>query len=813
MTVQPSFIFGGDTGVKTPEELARLRAIADALSRPAAPRNVGEGLKAIGEALGYRMANSRANKAETDWRKGGDSVFSALFGSGADPSTTAPASTASSAPSGSTPALGGSAGSAPNLSGNDIYSGFMDTVKSKITNPNALAAVAATGNAESQFSPGNVFRSWSDPSQSGQAGQAGGIMSWRAERLANMKKFAADNGGDPNRPSPQLQAQYFLQEDPGLIDRLNSAKTPAEAQQMMNNAWKFAGYDRPGGEAGRRIALANSFASQFGNSDQPSPAPVTVASVDPSAGVAQALNAKPAPARPAAPGNAVATALAHKAGLPKTAAPGTVMRGPDEKTYQYAETTGMTGATGASGWIPVNEAALNAGPQAQSPRMAEPAPVGTPASAISQAAPAASTAQQQPVRVAGGPTLQQLMQAAQDPRLSAEQRGVVGIMLKQKMAENDPATQLEMEKNRLDMEKTRIETERLQNPQMTPAEKARLDFDERKLKADQSKLIEVGGSLVDPDTHQAVYTGQQTDWEKLDDGTLYNKRTGQTKAVTAGGSNAGQFRFKGNSVEAQSLNGLMDSNAISEEQAQQLGAGKTISGPNGELMFLTPQGVFGQPAQGGAPQPVSPPASAAPTPAQQPPGAPAQLSPTLAAPQAAPAAPIAPLSPRADNASPTPGIMPLTGPKTKPQNEQQQRDAKLYAVVAPELQIVEDNFKALSNTSDQALSAIPHGSDFGADYLKSSDYQRASNSLKTIIASYLYSVSGATAAPAEVENQASILTPKPGEAQASVDDKLARVRAMVDAIKSSRGGGDAPAAVTGTGTGTTSNGLKWSLEP
>ncbi|RUV81054.1 hypothetical protein EOA75_32235, partial [Mesorhizobium sp. M1A.F.Ca.IN.022.07.1.1] len=166
-----------------------------------------------------------------------------------------------------------------------------------------------------------------------------------------------------------------------------------------------------------------------------------------------------------------------------------------------------------------------------------------------------------------------------------------------------------------------------------------------------------------------------------------------------------------------------------------------------------------------------------------------------------------PASPRADNA----GILPLTAPKSKPPNEQQQRDNKLYSVVAPEMQIVERNFSALSNPSDQALSAIPHGSDYGAEYLKSPEYQRASNSLRTIIASYLYSVSGATAAPAEVENQAAILTPKPGEAKASLDDKLARIRQMVDAIKT--GGSGTVAAPVATGGGTTSNGLKWSIEP
>lgn len=640
MSVQPSFIFGGDTGVKTPEDLARLRAIADALRGPVAPKTVGQGLSAIGEALGYRMADSRATNAAADWKKGGDSVFSALFGGGgAGDAKTAAAGPAET--SVASPGLGGSAGPAPDLSGNDIYSGFMDTVKGKITNPNALAAVAATGKAESGFSPGNAFRSWSDPSQSGQAGAAGGIMSWRAERLANMKKFAADNGGDPDRPSPQLQAAYFLQEDPGLIDRLNAAKSPAEAQQLMNNAWKFAGYDRPGGEAGRRIALANSFASQFSGSPS---APVNVASLDPSAGMAST-----------APGGAVAAALAGRPVPQEYASKGVTQDQWDKMNAPDGAPQGNAVSAALAGKPPVQAV--------QSPRAADGgAPVATPA-------PVAAQAPGGGVKVAGGgPTVQQLMQAATDPRLSAEQRGVVGILLKQKMAESDPATQLSMEKDRLDMEKTRIETERLKNPQMTPAEKARLDFDERKLKVDQDKLIEVGGSLVDPNTHQAVYTGQQTDWEKLDDGTLYNKRTGETKAVAAAPGGGEGNMFKGNAVDAQALNWLVNNNKVTREQAAQIAAGKTITDPTtGAMMFLTPSGIVAQ-MPGQKPQPIVPPTdaqlAAAPGPAQ-------------AAPPAAQTAP-APVSPRADDTGARPGIIPLTDPKlVRPTETQRNRKASV----------------------------------------------------------------------------------------------------------------------------------------
>jgi hypothetical protein len=725
----PSFIFGGDTGVKTPEELARARAIADALMQNQTPHNLGEGLYVGLRGIRGRIANAGLDKAEKDMRAGGNSVFSALFGGG----TAAPASSSPAAGSEAVASAlaGGSIGSSPDLSKNDIYNGFMDTVKTKITNPYGLAAVAATGNAESSFSPKRAIGSWSDPSESGQAGTAGGILSWRGPRFDAMRAFAGRNGGDATAPSPQLQAQYFLQEDPGLVDALNAAKSPEEAQRLMNNAWRFAGYDRPGGEAARRIASANSFASRFAGSNAD---PVQVASIEPSSGVAAALNAKagpvPSPASPAVASPVAAALAGQRVQSPRAAdgggsptataspAPGTIRRGPDGKTYQYVETTGMAGASGDFGWVPVNSAA--------------------------------ESAQRGDVRVAGGPSIEQLMQAAQDPRLSEQQRGLVNMMLQQRMQEADPLRQLQIQKAQRDLD------------------------------------------------------AQPKQWQKLDDNTLFDPTTGETRSVGGGGS--GDV-FDGKSVEGQSLNWLVKNGKLTMEQAAQIGAGKTITDPStGAIIFMTPQGVFGQAPGAPAPQPLTPPPAAASAP---PAGAPAPSAPSEA--PAAPAQPSAPVSPAPAAPAPTrQGMIPLTGAKTKPPNEQQQRDAKLYSVVAPEMQIIEKNFNALSNLSDQALSAIPHGAEYGAEYLKSPDYQRASNSLRTIIASYLYSVSGATAAPAEVENQAAILTPKPGEAQASLDDKLARIRAMVDAIKNSRG--EAPAAPAGN-AGTTSNGLKWSIEP
>ena len=64
-----SYIFGGNTGIRTPQEAARLRAIAEALSgQRRAPHTIGEGLTAIGDAIAERRAVSRADRIESEGR-------------------------------------------------------------------------------------------------------------------------------------------------------------------------------------------------------------------------------------------------------------------------------------------------------------------------------------------------------------------------------------------------------------------------------------------------------------------------------------------------------------------------------------------------------------------------------------------------------------------------------------------------------------------------------------------------------------------------------------------------------------------------
>jgi hypothetical protein len=167
----------------------------------------------------------------------------------------------------------GGGNAAPIGNPSDIESRFIGGVRQAgLTNPYGLGAVAATGRAESGFSPRNANRTWSDPSESGQAGTAGGIMSWRADRLQNLYRFAQKKGEQPGNISPETQAAFLASEDPTLIPRLNAAQSPQEASQIMANAWRFAGFNRQGGEAARRQAMTQQYAQLFkgeGGAEQP----------------------------------------------------------------------------------------------------------------------------------------------------------------------------------------------------------------------------------------------------------------------------------------------------------------------------------------------------------------------------------------------------------------------------------------------------------------------------------------------------------------------------------------------------------------
>jgi D-alanyl-D-alanine carboxypeptidase len=98
-----AFIFGGNTPWSY-EELQRQRAVAESLlaGAGAAPRNVGEGLNAIGKALAYRGLNKRAGKEEARMKDEHATLRGSIFGGYGG---------GASAPSSAAPAFGGGGGS------------------------------------------------------------------------------------------------------------------------------------------------------------------------------------------------------------------------------------------------------------------------------------------------------------------------------------------------------------------------------------------------------------------------------------------------------------------------------------------------------------------------------------------------------------------------------------------------------------------------------------------------------------------------------------------------------------------------------
>lgn len=128
----------------------------------------------------------------------------------------------------------------------------------------------------------------------------------------------------------------------------------------------------------------------------------------------------------------------------------------------------------------------------------------------------------------------------------------------------------------------------------------------------------------------------------------------------------------------------------------------------------------------------------------------------------------------------------------------EQRNQQLATVIEPELATVEQNWTALTDAGNQMKDAEIGGTRPGRA-LTSPEYQQAINSLSTIVASYLYSVSGATATDEEIRRQVDLLTPKLGESEQSVANKLERIKTYARAVTTAGGGASPAGATSGNG--------------
>lgn len=128
---------------------------------------------------------------------------------------------------------------------------------------------------------------------------------------------------------------------------------------------------------------------------------------------------------------------------------------------------------------------------------------------------------------------------------------------------------------------------------------------------------------------------------------------------------------------------------------------------------------------------------------------------------------------------------PSKGAGKKAPTEDQAKNTQLYTRAAKQLPIALENFDSLGNPANQfgaALSGVPVIGPTKS-LVTGPQYQRASGAVNDIAASYLYSVSGATATPSEIAGTVERVTPKPFDSPQTKADKKQRLIEMVESIK------------------------------
>lgn len=217
----------------------------------------------------------------------------------------------------------------------------------------------------------------------------------------------------------------------------------------------------------------------------------------------------------------------------------------------------------------------------------------------------------------------------------------------------------------------------------------------------------------------------------------------------------GSGPFAGNSVEAQALNMLIANGTLTQPQAAELAAGKTVTNPaDGSVMFMTPSGLF-----------------------KQAPGGPA----TPAAPGAAPA-----------TGQPGAGMIPVTPPKPVQMTEGQS-NAALYAdrIRAAE-KVIAENEEAGLSLIDKGLSNVP----LVGNKMVSEGFQRYEQARRDFINAVLRRESGAVISDAEFLNAEKQYFPQPGDKPETLKQKANNRRIALDGISRAAGPAYKPEAAS-----------------
>lgn len=265
-----SFIFGAGQDVKTPEELAKRREVQNALARAAlgrAPRDLGEGLSTLGQAIAFRMMGNKNDAAEKAGRESANKVMdrldvSSLFGGApAYPSAVA---------AGASPTSGAATGTSVAIpQAAEIKQGMVDRGLA----PHIADAFVANFQDESGLNPGINEKSPIVPGSRG----GYGLYQLTGPRRREYEAYAADRGANPADWNTQLD--FMMKEgqttEKAAFSKILASKDTASAAQAIVNDFLRPSPEHRQSRSAKYAGLANSPPSQG----------VQVASLDPSIGL------------------------------------------------------------------------------------------------------------------------------------------------------------------------------------------------------------------------------------------------------------------------------------------------------------------------------------------------------------------------------------------------------------------------------------------------------------------------------------------------------------------------------------------------
>jgi len=356
-----------------------------------------------------------------------------------------------------------------------------------------------------------------------------------------------------------------------------------------------------------------------------------------------------------------------------------------------------------------------------------------------QPAPQQAQQAQQP-QAQSGPSVQQLIAVMGNPMANPAQRQYASTLLQQRMQANQPMSEMD----NLKLQEERLKLEQMKNPQAA---------------------------------NRRIVKGQ--------DGRQYYADTQEPVLPNVNAPEAGSQIFSGKSVEAQALNQLVEMGNLSKSQALEIAAGKTVTGKDGEIIFLTPSGIFAKDPRNGLVTPVGQQPAATP--------APAPATPQGVAPDAMQQSPdIMHLQPGMQQPSPMdygPQLTPQTPQVGQPQAPVMQPPAQapegygqgaIQLTPKKRLKLSDAESKSvgfyersknshglLNKLEDQglsfkgkALNAVPFGM---GNFAQTEEYQKYDQARRDFVNAILRRESGAVINPEEFKNADIQYFPQPGD--------------------------------------------------